>query len=164
MDLVNNNVLDIKHTNKECFLNLSNKAFKLSETKEIIHIHQKWWKSTSKWSCIWLPIQANILLKERSIFVKYNAEKKKIKVSKAGEIYWIYQYMTDGERIRHLTSVWMRKYTVHFFFYNLKKIECMKFLKRMLIYFISLYLKNLRNRLCNLNKKDKIILLYRYFE
>lgn len=43
-----------------------------------------------------------------------------MKVNKAGEIYWIYQQMTDGDKIRHLTSVWMRKDT-EYSFYNFKK-------------------------------------------
>lgn len=38
----------------------------------------------------------------------------------------------------------------------------MKFLKRMLIYFESIYNKKLRNRLCK-NKEEKIFFLYRYF-
>lgn len=64
-----------------------------------------------------------------------------MKVNKAGEIYWIYQQMTDGDKIRHLTSVWMRKDTERSFYNLKKKIECMKFLKRMLIYFESIYKK-----------------------
>lgn len=47
--------------------------------------------------------------------------------------------MMDGDRKRYFMFVWMRK-DMKYFFYNLKKkIEWMKFFKRMLIYFELVY-------------------------
>lgn len=70
--------------------------------------------------------------------------------------------MMDGDRKGYFMFVWMRK-DMKYFFYNLKKkIEWMKFFKRMLIFFKLIYIKILRNCFCK-NKEDKIFFLYMYF-
>lgn len=48
---------------------------------------------------------------------------------------------------------WRQNKTSHVCLDEKRYIECMKFLKRMLIYFESIYKKKLRNRLCK-NKED----------
>lgn len=82
-----------------------------------------------------------------------------MKVKKAGEIYWIYPQMTDGDKIRHLTSVWMRKDT-EYSFYNFKKKSSIWNFSREYWFILNQFIKTkLRNRLCK-NKEDKIFFLY----